>query len=247
MKNLIPRFVAVVVVLAWAHTSSAQTADEVIEKSIAAMGGRAAMEKIKTRSMTGSIALSTPVGEIPGTIEIQNAAPNKIRTVIKADLSSVGAGALLVDQRFNGETGYVLDNMQGDRPITGNQLDNMKANTFPHPFLTYKADGASVKLSGKEKVGTRDAFVLMFEPSAGSAVKQFIDAETYLPMRSVLTVDLPQVGTIEQTAEPSDFRDLDGVKIPYKLQISSSVQNVTITFTKVENNVAIDDKLFSKP
>ena len=42
------RFALVAVVLAWAHIASAQTADEVIEKSITAMGGRAAMEKIKT-------------------------------------------------------------------------------------------------------------------------------------------------------------------------------------------------------
>ena len=241
------RLAAVAVVLAFAHTTSAQTADEVIEKSIAAMGGRAALEKIKSRSMTGTLALTTPAGDIPGTIEIQNAVPNKIRTVIKADLSSLGVGPMLIDQRFNGTVGYVLDNLQGDRPITGNQLDNMKANSFPHPFLTYKADGTVVKLSGKEKVGARDAFVLLFEPSAGSPVKQYIDAESYMPMKSVLTVELPQVGTVEQTAEASDFRDLDGVKVPYKLQISSSVQNVSVTFTKIEHNVAIDDKLFSKP
>jgi zinc protease len=246
MRILIQRLAAVAVVLAWAHTSSAQTADEVIEKSIAAMGGRAAMEKIKTRSMTGSIALSTPAGEIPGTIEIQNAVPNKTRTMIKADLSAFGAGQLEVDQRFDGSAGYVYDSMQGDRPIGGNQLDNMKSNSFPHPFLNYKAAGTSVKLTGKEKVGTRDAFVLLLEPSVGSAIKQFVDAESYLPVRTMVTVDIPQAGAIEQTAEASDFRDVDGVKIPFKLQVSSSVQSFTITFSKIENNLAVDDKLFSK-
>lgn len=246
MRILIQRFAVVALVLAWAQASSAQTADEVIEKSIAAMGGRAALEKIKTRSMTGSIALSTPAGDIPGTVEIQNAAPNKARTVITADLSAFGAGQLLVDQRFDGAAGYVYDSMQGDRPIAGNQLDNMKANSFPHTFLTYKAAGTSVKLSGTEKVGTRDAFVLLFEPSVGSAVKQFVDAESYLPVRAVLTVDIPQAGAIEQTADASDFRDVDGVKIPFKLQISSSVQNFTLTFSKIENNVTIDNALFSK-
>jgi hypothetical protein len=246
MKILIQRAAAVAIVLALAQTSSAQTADEVIEKSIAAMGGRAAMEKIKSRSMAGSIGLMTPAGEIPGTIEIQNAVPNKMRTLIKADLSAFGAGQLQIDQRFNGADGYVFDNMQGDRPIGGNQLDNMKANSFPHPFLNYKAMGISVKLVGREQVGARDAFVLLFEPSAGSAVKQFVDAESYLPVRTMITVDLPQVGTVEQTAEASDFRDVDGVKTPFKLQVSSSVQGFTITFSKIENNVAVDDKLFSK-
>lgn len=246
MKILIQRVAAVVLVLAWAQASSAQTADEVIEKSIAAMGGRAAMEKIKTRSMTGAIALSTPAGDIPGTIEIQNAVPNKTRTLLKADLSAFGAGQLEVDQRFDGSTGYVYDSMQGDRPIGGNQLDNLKSNAFPHTFLNYKAAGTSVKLTGKEKVGTRDAFVLLFEPSTGSAVKQFVDAESYLPVRTMLTVDLPQAGAVEQTAEASDFREVDGVKVPFKLQVSSSVQNFTITFSKIENNVTIDDKLFSK-
>ena len=247
MKILIQRFAAVAIVLAWAHASSAQTADEVIDKSIAAMGGRAAMEKIKTRASVGAIALSTPAGDVPGTIEIQAALPNKTRTLIKADLSAFGVGQLQVDQRFDGSTGYVLDSMQGDRPITGNQLDNMKANSFPHLFLNYKAMGATVTLTGREKLGTRDAFVLVFTPTAGSAVKQFIDAENYLPVRTMITAEVPQVGSIEQTADASDFRDVDGVKIPFKVQVSSSVQSFTITFSKIEHNVAIDDKVFSKP
>ena len=247
MGNLLIRFAAVLVVLACAQAALAQTADEVVEKSIAAMGGRAAMEKIKTRVMTGSIALSTPAGEIPGSIEIQNAVPNKVRTVIKADLSSFGAGALLIDQRFDGTVGYVLDNLQGDRAITGNQLDNMKANSFPHPFLTYKAQGATVKLAANDKVGNRDVFVLLFAPPVGSPVKQFIDVETFLPVRTVVTVDLPQLGAVEQTAESSDFRDVDGVKVPFKLQVTNSVQGFTVTFAKIENNVAVDDKMFAKP
>jgi hypothetical protein len=247
MRNLIQRFTLVVVVLAWAQVSSAQTADEVIEKSIAAMGGRAAMEKIKTRQTTGSITLGTPAGEIPGTIEVTNAAPNKARTVIKADLSSLGAGPMVVDQRFDGTNGYVLDSLQGDRPVSGDQLASMKANTFPHPFLGYKAQGTSAKLTGKEKVGDRDAFVVVFEPSSGPAVKQYIDAENYLPVQTVIKLTVPQMGELEQTARSLDFRDVDGVKVPFKLEVSSSMQSFTIVITKVEQNVPVDDKMFSKP
>ena len=117
------------------------------------------MEKIKTRSMTGTLSLSTPAGDIPGTVEVQNAAPNKMRTVIKADLSAFGAGQLLIDQRFDGTSGYMINSLQGDQPITGNQLESMKANSFPHRFSNYKAKGVKATLAGKEKVGDRDAFV----------------------------------------------------------------------------------------
>ena len=247
MRILIQRFAAVAVVLASAHVSSAQTADEVIEKSIAAMGGRAAMEKIKTRVMTGTIALTTPAGDIPGTVEITNAAPNKSRTVIKADLSAFGAGPLVIDQRFDGTNGYALDTMQGNREITGNQLDNMKANAFPHTFLSYKSMGIAVKLVGKEKVGDRDAFVLLFEPATGSAVRQFVDAETFLPVKTVLRANIPPVGEIEQTAIASDFRDVDGVKVPHKVEVTSPATGFTMTFSKIANNVAVDEKSFVKP
>lgn len=247
MRILSQRFAAVVVVLAWAHVSSAQTADEVVEKSIAAMGGRAAMEKITTRSLVGDISLTTPAGDIPGTVEITNAAPNKSRTVIKADLSAFGAGPLVIDQRFDGTAGYVLDSLQGNRDITGNQLDNMKSNSFPHSFLTYKAMGTTVKLVGKEKVGDRDAFVLTFEPATGSLVRQFVDAESYLPVKTVVKANLPQVGDIEQTAMASDFREVDGVKVPFKLQVTSPATGFTMTFTKIANNVAVDEKSFMKP
>ena len=243
----VTRFALVAVLLAWAPIVSAQTVDEVIEKSVTAMGGRAAMEKIKTRSMTGTLALSTPAGDIPGTVEVQNAAPNKMRLVIKADLSAFGAGQLLIDQRFDGTSGYMVNSMQGDQPIGSSQLENLKANSFPHPFLDYKARGVKATLTGKEKVGERDAFVVVLEPSTGPPIRQFIDAESFLPVRSMAKISTPQTGVLEQTADASDFREVDGVKVPFSLRLTSSMQSVSMTFTKCENNVAIDDKLFSKP
>ncbi|MFM8535176.1 MAG: hypothetical protein ACKOEC_16560 [Acidimicrobiia bacterium] len=246
MQTPILRLATALVVLLWAQSTAAQTADEVIEKSIAAMGGRAALEKVQSRQMTGTLAIGTPAGDIQGTIEILNAVPNTARTVIKADLSAFGAGPMLIDQRFDGTKGYVIDTLQGDREITGQQLDTMKANAFPHPFLNYKAQGASVQLSGKEKVLDKDAFVLVFQPPSGPPIKQYVDATTFMPLRTVIKATVPQFGEVEQNADPSDYRDLDGVKVPYKLQIQSSVQGLTMTFTKIEQNVTVDEKLFVK-
>ena len=248
MKPVVKRLLASVAVLACASMASAQTADEVIERSVAAQGGRAAFAKLKSRRMTGTISLGTPAGTIDGTVEVVNAAPNKTRTVIKADLTALGAGQMVVDQRFDGTNGYVLDSLQGNREITGNQLDNMKNGAFPNPLLNYKERGTAAKLEAKEKIGDRDMFVVTFEPTTGSAVRQYIDAQTYLPVRAVVKAFVPQLGQdLEQTSDVSDFHDVDGVKVPFQIKVSSTVQSYTITIAKVEHNIDVDDSLFVKP
>lgn len=240
--------IIVLLLLGCSHATWAQTVDEVVNRCVTAIGGRAALEKLKSRSMVGTITLSTPGGDIEGTIELLNAAPNKSRTLIKADLSALGVGPLVVDQRFDGNAGYVMDSLQGNRDITGNQLDNMRNGSFPHPFLNYKDRGTSAKLSGKEKIGEREAYLLIFEPTSGSVVRQYVDAETYLPVKTIVKLDVPQLGTeMEQTTDYSDYREVDGVKLPFRLKATSAVQNYTITITKVEHNVQVDETLFSKP
>ena len=241
------RLAVAVVVLVPANAAWAQTAGELIDKSLAALGGRAAHAKIKTRSMAGTITLATPVGDIPGTIEIVNALPNKVRTVIKADLTSVGAGPLVIDQRFDGQSGYVLDSLQGNREITGNMLDNMRNAGFPHAFLTYKELGIAATLQGKDKVGDRDAYVVVFEPATGSTIRQFIDAQSFLPIRFVMKVNVPQLGDLEQTTDLADYREVDGIKLPHKITASSSAQSYTVEIAKVEHNAAVDEKQFVKP
>jgi len=247
MKMLSRRLLMAAMVLGCAQTAFAQTADEIIEKYLSAIGGRAALAKLTSRTTTGTITLSTPGGDVSGPVEIYNQASNKSRTVIKLDLSSFGAGQMTFDQRFNGTSGYVIDTLQGNRDIAGNQLENMKNGSFPTPFLNYKELGATVELGGKEKVGEREAYVLLLKPKSGSVARQFIDTESYLPIRTVIKVELPQVGEVEQTTEFSDYRTIDGVKVAFSVRATSAVQTSTVAITKVEHNTKIDDALFSKP
>ena len=154
---------------------------------------------------------------------------------------------MVQDQRFDGTTGYVSDTLQGNREITGNQLDNMKNTVFPSALLNYKENG-TVELQGKEKVNDRDAYVLVGKPKVGSALRLYLDAQTYLPIKTVVNVNVPQIGRdIEQTTETSDFHDVDGIKVPFQLKSSSDLQTFTVNITKVEQNTSIDAAMFSKP
>jgi hypothetical protein len=248
MRIALRRAALASLILTLAHAAAAQTADEVVEKHLAAIGGRTALGKLKSRSITGTITLSTPQGDITGSIETLNALPNKSRTLIKADLTALGLGPTVLDQRFNGTAGYALDSVQGNHEVTGNQLENMRNGAFPTPLLNYKALGATVKLGEKEKVGERDAYVLVVEPISGSIVREYLDAETYLPIKMVVKVDVPQLGReVEQTTEFLDYREVDGIKLPFELDVTSPVQNYTVKITKLEHNVKVDEALFSKP
>jgi hypothetical protein len=212
-----------------------------------ALGGRAALERVKSRSMTGTIVLSTPAGDVSGTIVVLSQAPNKERTLITLDLSALGAGQVTFDQRFDGTTGVVLDSLQGDRDITGIQIENMRNGSFPTPLLNYRQAGLTVTLGGRDKVGDRDAIVLILEPRRGSIVRQYIDAESFLLVRSVMNVEVPELGQIEQTTELLDYRDVDGLNIPFRVSSSSAAQNIEVTITTVEHGLAINEALFARP
>jgi outer membrane lipoprotein-sorting protein len=247
MTTILQRMIVAVVLLAWSQVASAQTVDEVIEKHLTAIGGRAALAKLQSRHMTGTMTLSTPAGDVIGSIDVLNTSPNKARTLIKLDLTALGAGPIQIDQRFDGSSGYLLDSMQGDRPITGSQLENMKSAAFPTAFLNYQERGATVVLKGKEKVGDREAYLLVFTPKDGAAVRQYVDAESYLPVRMVATVEVPGMGVVDQISDLLDHRDVDGVKVPFTVKSSSAAQSFTITVTRVEHNVKVDETLFVKP
>lgn len=247
MRTVLRRVVMAGLFLAWVSAASAQTADEIVEKHLAAIGGRQALLKLTSSTMAGTITLTTQVGDLSGTIEVVNEAPNKSRTLMKVDLSSLGAGTMTYDQRFDGQVGYIIDTLQGNRDITGDQLELMKNGSFPSPLLNYKATGASLAINGREKLGEREAYLLVLTPKSGPAVRQYVDAESYLPVRTVVRIDVPQFGELQQTTDLFDFRDVDGVKVPFGLKGTSAVQSYTVTLTNVEHNAKIDETVFSKP
>ena len=64
----------------------------------------------------------------------------------------------------------------------------------------------------------------------------------------VIKIDIPQLGgEIEQTTEFSDYREVDGVKVPFQRKITNPAQTLFIKANKVEHNMDIEESLFVKP
>ena len=67
-------------------------------------------------------------------------------------------------------------------------------------------------------------------------------------VKTVVTINVPQLGgDIEQVSELSDFRDVDGVKLPFTIKSTNPAQTITVTLASVTHNANIDDRSFAKP
>lgn len=224
------------------------TADAVVAKHLEAQGGRAALSKLTSRHATGTIVLTIPGAELSGPVELFLKAPNKSRAVMTLDLSAVGgSGTLEVQQIFDGTAGWAINPMQGDQPITGTQLENMKDNMFPTPFLTPLPGTTKLTLLPNETVDGKSWIVLQITRASGNNTKVYFDPATYLIGRSASMIDNPETGAkMALVSTSTDYRTVDGVKVPFKIVNSSDIQTITIVLNKVEHNVAMDDAMFSK-
>ena len=248
-QAIVPLVLSLVLASTATQVASAQTADQIVEKHLAAMGGRDALAKITSRRSTGTITIGTPGGDLSGPCEIDVKAPNKTRAYMELDLTAlVGVPQkMVVEQKFDGVTGWGLNSVQGDAEITGDQLQNMRNNVFPSSLLDYKALGTRLDVLPSEKAGDRTLIVLRATPKAGPAVTLYLDSETYLLVRTFAKYYSAVLGAdVEQTGELLDYRTVDGVKVPFRIVNSNAQQTGTIVLTRVEHNVAFDDAVFVK-
>jgi hypothetical protein len=81
----------------------------------------------------------------------------------------------------------------------------------------------------------------------GPRVRSWVDAETFMLLKTSVTVDAPGVGPIEQINEFSDFRTVDGVRVPFLVKSLNAVQSATATLTDIRHNAEIADASFAKP
>lgn len=229
------------------RAQAADTVQSVIDKHIAALGGRDALMKITNRKSTGTVAISTPNGEIGGPVELYSKAPTKSRAVLALDLSAMGAGSLTVEQIFDGVTGWSINPMSGDQEITGVQLENMKNGFFPSPFLEKNDAGTKMELLPRETVAGKSWIVMKITRPSGNATSIYFDPATYLIARATSMVENPMGGGMMQTSgESQDYRTVDGVKVPFVIINTNDVQTITMKLTKVEHNIAMDDAMFKK-
>ena len=69
-----------------------------------------------------------------------------------------------------------------------------------------------------------------------------------LAVRRLITIDSP-VGRIPTQTDFDDYREVNGVKVPFTVKVSSvnGGQNATRKYTSIELGKPVDEKLFEAP
>ena len=187
-------------------------------------------------------------GDLAGTVEVFAKAPNRSRVLVEMDGSALGIGRIVSDQRFDGTSGYVLDSVTGDREITGSQLDTLRNGYFPTPLLDYRDKGFTLELTGKETIGPRTSYALRLTPKSGPPIRLYVDAESFLMLRTATTVNVPELGgDLDQVVDFSDYREVDGIPLPRSVRSTNPAQTITAVLTDVKHNVEIEDASFARP
>jgi zinc protease len=221
-----------------AATDAMPSVDQILDKYVQALGGKAAIEKQTSTVATGTFEL--PAMSMSGPLEVYSKAPNKNAVII-----NIG-GFGLVQSGFNGTVAWSQDPQSGLRELTASELADTKRDSEFHRDIKLKQLFPKMTVTGKEKVAERDVYVIEAIPTGGKPEKMYFDTQTGLLIRRDADRDGPQ-GSAHVETYFEDYKDVGGVKAPFTIKIVRPEISFTLKITDIKVNVPIDEAKFNKP
>lgn len=211
-------------------------ADQVIEKYIQALGGAAAIQKVSSRVEKGS-------AEVMGqkmAITVYAKAPDK-----RASYMSTPKGDSIT--AYNGSAGGWLGSP--GRPIhdmSGAEAAAASLDADLHFATGLKTVFHEIKPAPMAKIGDRETYVLIGSRKDQPPVKLYFDQQSGLLVRMVRFSDTI-LGLNPTQIDYADYREVNGVKAPFRWTLARPSGAFTIQIDSVQQNVPIDDTRFVRP
>jgi photosynthetic reaction center cytochrome c subunit len=219
-----------------AKENAAPAPKELLDKYIQAAGGAAAIGKVTTRVMKGTIDFGGK--NLP--IDIYSKDPEK-----RISFTHMPEGDSIT--AFNGQEGWLgSPGRPGVREMHGSELDAASIDADLRLATHLKAMFSEMKTQGTEKVGDHDAFVVVGQREGKPPLQLYFDVQSGLLVRLVRYGDTA-LGLLPTQIDYADYRDSNGVKIPYRWTLARPSGRFTIQVSEVKQNIPVDDAKFVKP
>jgi hypothetical protein len=218
----------------------AQDADQIIAGYVKFIGGEKNWSKVKTITTSGEYNY----GGAAFPFTALSKAPDLYKFIVPFNGKHY-------TQAFDGTKGWKIDAFKGETTptlLTGKPaiaLANEANVELEDPLIDYKAKGHQAMGEGKEIIEGTECFKVTFTRKNGDIETFYFDINTYaMVMKNAPSKNTELEGALLSTYL-SDYRKVDGIKIPFKAISKSNGQTIlTITIDKAELNKPIDNKEF---
>ena len=210
-------------------------ADDLFDKYVQALGGATAVEKIASRIAKGTISF----GGKQFSVDVYSQDPDKRASFVHMP---EGDNATI----FDGHQGWLASPGHPIHEMHGAELDGAGIDADLHFATHLKQMFTEAQVRGREKVGDRDAYLVLGRREGKPPLRLYFDEQSGLLLRLVRYGETA-LGRLPTQIDYADYRQVDGVKIPFRWTLARPAGRFTIQATEVKLNVAVDDAKFSKP
>lgn len=212
------------------------TADQILDKYLQAVGGAAALQRISTRVEKGTFISGN--SKLP--YEIYAKAPDKRAAITRqpdGETRSV----------FNGTSGWIEITAPSPpgRDLTPSETAGTKLDADLRFALDAKQTLQGLSVLPPEKIDGKEMYVVSGKPANLRQVRLYFDEQTGLLTRVLRFAEVP-LGFTPVRIDYADYRDVDGVKIPFRRTQARPGSRSIVQIDTVQQNIPIDESKFNR-
>ena len=217
-----------------ATAAALPSAQAILDKYLAAVGGAAVLQKIKTRVQTGNIEVTGK--KYP--IEIYSQAPDN-----RVSISHLPSGPSVT--AFNGEAGW-LSTPNGIRRMSLAEQQAARIDAELYFPLQLPRMYQEFEVSSGELINGKATYLVSAKGKGAPGLRLYFDQESGLLVRLIRFAETP-LGRNPTEIDYADFRVADGVKLSYRWTLARPNGRFAIQIDAVKQNVPLDKGQFVTP
>lgn len=218
-----------------AKEPAAPAGDQLLDKYVQAAGGAPAIDKVTSRVMKGTIQF----GDKSFPIDVYAKDPD-----MRISFTHMPEGENIT--AFNGHEGWLAMPGGHVRDMHGSDIDGASIDADLHLATHLKGMFSEMQTHGTEKIGDREAYLVIGHRQGKPPIELYFDQQTGLLLRLVRYGETA-LGRMPTQIDYADYRDANGVKVPYRWTLSRPSGRFTIQVSELKQNVPVDDSKFVHP